>query len=105
MTDEQEKPGSEKPLIPSRYAPLIAAGVSVLTTVTIWSMGQVVSLNARLDRLEAFTESLLDEEGSPTPSQTAIRSEVRLNSVDETLAALRVEMDRMWTLIADILKE
>ena len=87
------------PLIPAKYAPLIAALFSILTTVVIWSLSQVINLNQRIDILEAKTDSLIDSDGQPVPSKTAIRSEVRLDSLDKGVDEIFRNMDRIWDVL------
>lgn len=98
MANPQGNDG-DKPLISARHGPLIAGVASIITTVVIWGVTEVIDINARIDKLETLVGAQIDSDGRPIPSETAIRTEAELRVLEQRVDRLFIGLDRIQDVL------
>lgn len=93
MSDSDNAKRSE-PLLGKEAGPVIAAVITLLGSLLIYTFNQVRHIDERLDKLEQEASILLDGQGGVRPSKEALQAWFRLEALERHL--LRHETKDHW---------
>ena len=84
----QVEPTRRKPLITVEMGPAVAALITALSSLLLYSLAQVRHIDERLDKLEQEARVLMDGTGSIRPSNEALRSFFAIEHLKERVERL-----------------
>ena len=79
------------PLIPKDKGPIIAAAITALGSLLIYSFNQIRHIDERLDRLEQEAMVLIGGDGKIRPSTEALKTKYHLEALQDRIERLEAQ--------------